>query len=163
QAFDGTPYGPAASAGNGIGVGSVANFKWITLEHPEFSPTAADVWTVTAGSRPTMYALFDLSLRMSCGVERTGLGDALKVWATVIHFGRAVSGAKVRATVSHPGESVGKLLTEFVGKLDLRRLQKSGQLGLLQSFDAVGAIAPSDAGSVQRALLDLFERERNLP
>src|SRR5690606_18099843 len=48
-------------------------------------------------------------------------------------------------------------------KLDLRRLQKSGQLGLLQSFDAVGAIAPSDAGSVQRALLDLFERERNLP
>src|SRR5690606_18680579 len=61
QAFDGTPYGPAASAGNGIGVGSVANFKWITLEHPEFSPTAADVWTVTAGSRPTMYALFDLS------------------------------------------------------------------------------------------------------
>src|SRR5690606_3747118 len=87
----------------------------------------------------------------------------LKVWATVSHFGRPVSGAKVRATLSHPGESVGKLLTEFVGTLDLRRLQKSGQLGLLQSFDAVGAIAPSDAGSVQRALLDLFERERNLP
>src|SRR6185436_138199 len=107
------------------GSSTADEFCWTAVDGP-----AAGTWSAgaTAPAGAQLFALYDLALRMRCGVEPQGLGRPIKVWAELRYCGEPLSGADVRVGTRAPSESLGELLTNFVQQ---GGLGKAFQRGLL--------------------------------
>jgi hypothetical protein len=181
------PGGAALTAANGTDIQDSADtagdFTWAEALNP-----TRGTWTVSgASSGDTVYAIYDVALRLSEEVEGNGIARPIKVRAAVTFNGRPVSGAEVFAGVRRPGESIGEVITSFVRRRGLgRALQQRGGKGLLHpdltkllaarlpqeathgdvlsaKVAAQGVSASNgDTKSLQRLLLDAAEDARGL-
>lgn len=138
-------------------------FCWTAVDGP-----AAGTWTAggTAPSGAAVYGLYDLALRMRCGVQAQGLGQPIKVWAELRYRGEPVSGADIRVGTRAPAESLGELLTNFAQQGGLGKAFQRGWLNrdVFSSLvdkprDVKGS---ADTRSIQRLLLEAAERTRNM-
>lgn len=160
-----TGSGPGATVTDDtqFGSSSADGFCWTAVDGP-----AAGTWSAggTAPAGASVFALYDLALRMRCGVEPQGLGKPIKVWAELRYHGEPLSGADVRVGTRAPGESLGELLTAFVQQGGIGKALQRGKLGREQFVNvAEGALATTgvDTPSLQRLLLEAAENARNMP
>ena len=173
---------PAASLSvSGATVGAVTgidasdtNFSWKIVDRPQ--PDLYSIGGAAAGSR--VMALYDHALRVQSGVTRSGLGQPIKIWAQIKHYGEPVTQGRVTVQVERPGESAGEALTAFArsGKLAGRVARRAAHPGLIAAFGvarspsaglsskrlpASALAAPAlDQKSLRRTLLDALASAR---
>jgi hypothetical protein len=145
------------------GSSSTNDISWTAVDNP--SP---GTWTATAmPSGADVHVLYDLALRMRCGVEPQGLGRPIKVWTELRYHGEPLSGIDVRVGTRAPAEALGDLLTTFVQRGGLGKALQRGLISrdlFAPSIDKPRADAQGnvDVRALQRLLLDAAEEARNL-
>jgi hypothetical protein len=156
--------GATATDDTQSGSSEADQFCWSAVDGP-----AAGTWSAggTAPAGAQLFALYDLALRMRCGVEQQGLGQPIKLWTELRYRGEPLSGADVRVGTRAPSESLGELLTAFVRQGGIGKALQHGWL----SRDVFSSLAErprldtqgkADTRSLQRLLLEAAENARNM-